>query len=111
MDSGETLFRQEKIWSSLWWCMPTLLSFVAFLLAFPIDRRIPFWPHLNLAEIFTVWFLFITPITTVIAIVALVKRKRIGRVALFTKSLVWTAIAVSLLVNAFVLIGMWASTY
>jgi hypothetical protein len=26
----------------LWWCLP-LLGFVTFLLAFPIDRRIPFW--------------------------------------------------------------------
>jgi hypothetical protein len=89
---------------------PTLNHFTLFL-AFPIDRQIPFWPHLNLAEIFTLWFLFIAPVATVIAIVTLTKRIRTGRMTPFTKVLAWTAITVGLLVNAFVLLGMWASTY
>jgi hypothetical protein len=84
---------------------------VTFLFAFPIDRRIPFWPHLNLAEIFALWFLFIAPATTVFAIVTLMKHKRTQRLALFANLLVWTAIAASLVVNVFVLVGMWASTY
>ena len=109
--SEETLLRQDKIWLSLWWCLPSLLGFLAFLIAFPIDRSIPFWPHLNLAEILTLWFLFITPITTIIAIVTLLKRNRTRRRAPFAKLLVWTAIAVSLILNAFILLGMWASTY
>jgi len=110
-NSEETLPRQGEIWSSLRWCLPALLGFLAFLFAFPIDRRIPHWFPLNFAEIFTLWFLFITPVTTVIAIITLIKRKRIGRMAPLAKLLTWTAIAVSLVANAFVLLGMWASTY
>jgi hypothetical protein len=84
---------QGKIWSSLRWCLPGLLGFLAFLLAFPIDRRIPHWFPLNFAEIFTLWFLLITPVTTVIAMVTLIKHKRTGRMALLAKLLTWTAIA------------------
>jgi hypothetical protein len=87
------------------------LGFLAFLLAFPIDRRIPHWFPLNFAEIFTLWFLFVTPVTTVIAIVTVIKPKRTGRMAPLAKLLTWTAIAASLVVNALVLLGMWASTY
>ena len=88
-----------------------MLGFLAFLFAFPIDRRIPHWFPLNFAELFTLWFLFITPVTTIIAIVTLVRRKPIGRKALLAKLLTWTAVMVSLVVNALVLLGMWASTY
>jgi hypothetical protein len=108
--SQETLQYQDKTWVPLWWCLPSLLGFLTFLFAFPIDRRVPFWPHLSLAETFTLWFLFIAPIATAIAIVTQVKRKRAG-IALLAKLLVWTAIAISLVVNAFVLVGMWASMY
>ena len=107
----ETLPRQGKIWFSLWWCLPALLGFLAFLFAFPIDRRIPHWFPLNFAEIFALWFLFITPVTTVVAIVTLIKRKRTGRMAPLAALLTWMAIAASLVVNALVLLGMWASTY
>jgi hypothetical protein len=65
--------RRATIWLSLQWCLPSLLGFLAFLFAFPIDRKIPFWPHLSIAEVFILWFLFITPITTVIAIITLLK--------------------------------------
>jgi hypothetical protein len=107
----QTVLRQDTAWLPLWWCLPSLLGFVAFLFSFPIDRQIPFRPHLSLAEILALWFLFITPVTTVIAIVMLVKRNRIRRIPPFTKLLLWAAIAASLLVNAFVLLGMWASTF
>jgi hypothetical protein len=110
-NSGETLPRQGNIWFSLRWCLPALFGFFAFLFAFPIDRRIPHWFPLNFAEVFTLWFLFITPVTTVVATVTLIKRKRTGRMAPLATLLTWTAIAVSLVVNAFVLLGMWASTY
>jgi hypothetical protein len=100
-----------KTWFSLWWCSPTLLGFLAFLSAFPIDRRIPHWFPLNFAEFFALWFLFVTPVTTVVALVTLVKRKPTGRIAPFAALLTWIAIAVSLVVNVLVLLGMWASTY
>jgi len=107
----EVLPRRNKVWAVLVWCSPSLLGFVAFLVSFPIYRSIPFWPHLNVAEAYTLWFLFVAPVTTLIAIVVLVKRERLGHIAAFAKLLVWAAIILSLLVNVFVLLGMWASTY
>ena len=88
-----------------------VLGFLAFLIAFPIDRRIPRWFPLNFAEIFTLWFLVVTPVTTVIAIVTIIKPKRTGRMAPLAKLLTWTAIVASLVVNALVLLGMRAATY
>ena len=102
---------QKAVWPVFVCCLPALGGFVLFLLSFPIDRVVPFWPHLNLAEIFTLWFLFVTPITTVIATVALIKHKRSEQIAAFSKILAWTTIAVCVLVNAFILVGMWASMY
>lgn len=111
VNSEESSIREGKIWLSLRWCFPALLGFLAFLVAFPIDRRIPHWFPLNLAELFTLWFLFVTPITTIIAIVTLLKREQTGRMSPFIKLLAWTAVSVSIVLNAFVLLGMWASTY
>ena len=109
--SEETPFRQSKVWTALVWCLPSLLGFTLFLLSFPIYRQITFWPHLSLADIFTLWFLFITPITTVIAIVMLIKRGRSGRIAIFIRMLAWLTITFSVLANVLILVGMWASTY
>jgi hypothetical protein len=109
--SEEAVIRQIKVWPVLAWCLPALLGFVLFLVSFPIDRRIPFWPHLNLAELFTLWFLFITPGATVIAIVTLVKRRRQRRIPPLAKFLLWTTIMLSLAVNVLVLFGMVAATY
>jgi hypothetical protein len=100
-----------KIWNPLRWCLPALAGFLLFLLAFPIDRRIPHWFPLNFAEILALWFLLVTPVTTVIAIVTLLKAKRATPMALFATLITWTAIGVSLVTNVFVLLGMWASTY
>jgi len=100
-----------KIWIPFRWCLPALVGFSLFLFAFPIDRRIPHWFPLNFAEIFTLWFLFVTPVTTVIAIVTFLKAKRATPMALFFTLLTWTAIGVSLVANVFVLLGMWASTF
>jgi hypothetical protein len=84
---------------------------VAFVFAFPIDRHIPHWFPLNIAELFAGWFLFVTPLTTVIAGVTLVKGNRTGQKTPVATLLTWIAIAASLIVNALVLFGMWASTY
>ena len=56
--SGEIKFR-----TVLLWCFPSLLGFLFFLFSFPIGRSIPFWPRVNVAEVFFFWFLIITPIT------------------------------------------------
>jgi hypothetical protein len=81
------------------------------LLSFPIYRQIPFWPHLSLADIFALWFLFITPITTVIAIVMLIKRGHSERIAVLIRMLAWLVITFSVIANILILVGMWASTY
>jgi hypothetical protein len=109
--SKETPVRQSKVWTALVWCLPSLLGFTAFLFSFPIYRQIPFWPHLSLADIFTLWFLFITPITTAIAIVMLIKRGRSGRIAVSLRTLAWLVITFSVLANILILLGMWAATY
>ncbi len=100
-----------QVGSIFFWCLPSLVGFVLFLFSFPIDRIIPFWPHWSIAEIFFAWFIFVVPITVVIAFVVFVKRKRAANIALLTRSLVWVTLAVSLLVNLFMLLGAWASTY
>ncbi len=73
--SDELPLDRKKVDAVFIWCLPCLLGLVVFLFSFPIDRRIPFWPHLTIVEIFFMWFLFVTPITTVIAFVVLMKRR------------------------------------
>lgn len=102
---------QNAAWPIFAWCLPALGGFVMFLLSFPIDRHIPFWPRLSFAQILTLWFLLVAPTATIIAVVALIRRRRSAPIATFTRVLAWTMIAVSVLANAFVLVGMWAATY
>jgi len=102
---------QKAAWPVFVLCLPALGGFVLFLFSFPIDRQIPFWPRLNVAEVFALWFVFVAPITTVIATVALIRRRRSAHIATFTRVLAWTAIALSVLVNVLMLLGMWAATY
>jgi hypothetical protein len=94
------------MWLSPTLCLPSLLGFLAFLFSFPVDRQIRFWPHETSAEIFSQWFLFVTPVTTAIAIITLIKRRRAREMALLVKLLSWTAVAVSLVINAIVVLGM-----
>jgi len=100
---------QGKAWQVLGWCLPALLGFAAFLVAFPIDRPIPFWPHLNLAEVFGIWFLFVTPAATSVAIVMFIKRTRLGRITSTAKWLLFAAMALAILLNLFVLLGLYAA--
>lgn len=82
-----------------------------FLFSFPIDRSIPFWPHWTIAEISFLWFIFVAPVATAIAFVVFLKRRRLARIALFRRTLVWTTLTVSLLVNGFMLLALWAAFY
>jgi hypothetical protein len=99
-------FRIGAVWPSLRWCLPCFLGFLAFLFSFPIYRQIPFWPHLSIAEIVVMWFGLITPVTTLIAIITLIKRRRAGGMTTWVKLLAWTVIALCLIINAFVILGM-----
>jgi hypothetical protein len=93
------------------WCLPALISFAIFCVSFPIDRTIPFWAHLNLAEIFALWFLFITPIAVVISIVKFVKYVKAEKRTRMSKFLLLAAITLSVLVNVFVLLGQAAAFF
>jgi hypothetical protein len=95
------------VWRVLGWCLPALLGFSAFLLAFPIDRRIPFWPHLSLAEVFGVWFLLVSPVTTMVAIVMFARPRKLF--PSLRKWLLVAAVTVSVLLNLFVLLGLYAA--
>jgi hypothetical protein len=88
--------------------VPALLGFVAFLFSFPIYRRIPFWPHLTIADAFTLWFEFVTPITTAIGFVVLMRYRRSGRINKFARTVAWTAITLSVLVNVFMWLAAWS---
>jgi hypothetical protein len=109
--SQELSLPRSKVGAVFIWCLPCLLGLVLFFFSFPIDRQIPFWPRLTIVEIFFLWFIFVTPITTVIAFVVFVKRRGLGGIAGFTRLLIWATITVSMLVNVFMLVAMWAAIY
>jgi hypothetical protein len=85
-----------------------LLGFVAFLVAFPIDRKVPFWPHWSLAEGFANWFLFVTPPAIICAIVTFRRRARRGYLS-SSKGLLLAAIIVAVLLNLLLLFGLYAA--
>jgi hypothetical protein len=102
---------QGKGWLVFAWCLPTFLGIAAFLLAFPIDRQIPFWPHANLAEVFGAWFLFVAPAATTLAIVTFTKQARRG---LFTRAPKWILVLVltlAILLNLLLLVGLYATSF
>lgn len=99
-----------KARSVLGWNLFVLVSFSVFLVSFPIDREIPFWPHLNLAEIFALWFLFVTPIAVVMSFVKFVKYARSGRRRRLSKSLVLASTVLATLANLLVLFGLGAAS-
>lgn len=109
--SQELPLSRNKVGAVFTWCLPCLLGSVVFFFSFPIDRRIPFWPHLMIVDIFYLWFLFVTPVATVIAFVVFTKRRRLGVIAKSTKSLIWATVTVSVLVNAFMLFAIWGAIY
>ncbi len=104
ISSDEIALRERGIGSVLLWCSPSLLGLASFLVSFPIYRCIPFWPNWEIAEIFAFWFVFVTPVTTIVAIVILIKRWRRAKGLL--KVIALLAIIIGVLANAFVLLGM-----
>jgi hypothetical protein len=92
------------------WCLPTLLGVAAFLVAFPIDRQVPFWPHLNIAELFGAWFLFIAPAATTVALVKFIKGTKQGRITRTRKWLSLAVVTVAFLLNLLLLVGLYAAT-
>jgi len=95
---------KTNLWPVFFLSLPCLLAFALFLLSFPIDRPIPFWPHWEIAETFAAWFATVTPVSTLIAVAVLIKRRRGS--ARPPRVIAWLTITVSVLANAFVLVGM-----
>ena len=71
-----------------------------------VHARVPdVWPHLNLAELYSIWFLFVTPITTLIAFIVLIRRRWMGPSSIPA----WFLVIASFVVNALVLLGLYAA--
>jgi disulfide bond formation protein DsbB len=111
MSSEDPTHSGSKVLSVFLWCLPALLGFAIFLVAFPIDRTIAVWPHPNIAEVFFFWFLFAAPIATAIAIVIFKRQKRSNQRLSASRLFGWIVVIVSVLVNALVLLGLWGATY
>jgi hypothetical protein len=94
-----------KAWAAPLWCLPCFLTFALFLFSFPIDRKIPVWPHLNLAELYSLWFLFVTPFTTLVAFIVLFRSRWMWPSSI----LAWFLVIASFVVNALVLFGLYAA--
>jgi hypothetical protein len=88
------------------WCLPSLMAFLLFLLSFQPDSSVPFWPRWDVVTIYySIWSLFVAPITTTIAIVLFIKRKRHGRMTPLSKLVVWTALGLSIVTDMFMLLA------
>jgi hypothetical protein len=105
------LLSRNKVGAVFIWCLPCLLGSVLFFFSFPIDRRIPFWPHLMIVDIFFRWFLFVTPLATVIAFVLFMRRGQAGGIDRFNRKLIWVTVIISLIVNAVMLFAIWGAIY
>ncbi len=111
LSSDGAISGESKGWLVYAWCLPTFLGIAAFLLAFPIDRQIPFWPHANLAEVFGAWFLLVAPTATTLAIVTFTKQARRGLSNRTPKWILVVVVTLSILLNLLVLIGLYAASF
>jgi hypothetical protein len=103
----EAILHRNNFKAVFAWCSATLLPFVLFFSSFPLDRLLPFWPYWNFVTIYSVWFVFVAPVTTLIALILFLKRKRRDMV-LSTKWLIWITLIVTVLVNAFMVLGVYS---
>ena len=93
----------------LWLCCPTLLCFITFFFAFPLDRRLPFSHYTRMDAMF-LWS-FIAPLFTVAAIVVLARRPNRRAVSLGLKIAAWSGIVLIMVINVFLAFGFWAAAY
>jgi magnesium-transporting ATPase (P-type) len=97
---------RSNTWRVFFWFLPFFLSFIVFLLSFPIDRRIPFWPHRYLFEVYVDWFLFVTPVVTIVGLVLFILKSRHGYYSRLQKWLFAITFLVTILLNPFILLGL-----
>src|SRR5690349_7658758 len=93
------------------WSFPALASVLLFVCFFPIGGAVPVWPHTTIAEGFFYWFLTITPTTTVMAVLRIVRYSRRRQLQVWLKALGWGLIALSAMLNGVVLVGLAAAFY
>jgi hypothetical protein len=93
------------------WSLPSLVSVLLFACVFPISRALYVWPHTAIAEGSFYWFLTITPLTTIVAVVRTMRLSRRQQLQVGLKALAWGLIVLSIMLNGVVLIGLATAFY
>jgi hypothetical protein len=73
---------------------------------FPIGHALYAWPHTAIAEGSFYWFLTITPLTTIVAVVRTMRFSRRKQLEAGLKALAWGLIGLSIMLNGVVLAGL-----
>jgi len=93
----------------LWLCSPTILCFITFFFAFPLDRPLPFSSYTRMDAMF-LWS-FLAPLFTFVAIIVLARRPNRRAVSLRFKIAVWSGLVLIVLIDLFLAFGFWAAAY
>jgi len=93
------------------WSLPSLLSVLLFACMFPVGHELYVWPHTAVAEAAFYWFLTITPLTTIVAVVRIMRFSRRKQLQVGLKALGWGLIGLSVTLNGVVLIGLATAFY
>src|SRR5690348_792986 len=93
------------------WSLPSLLSVLLFAFMFPIRHEFYAWPHTAVAEVFFYWFITITPLTTIVAVIRIMRYSRRKQLQAGLKALAWGLIGLSIMLNGVVLIGLATAFY
>ena len=93
------------------WSLPSLISVLLFACMFPSGRALSVWPHTAVAEGSFYWFLTITPVTTIVAVVRVMRYTRRNQLQTGLKAFAWGLIVLSIMLNLVVLIGLAAASY
>src|SRR5882757_8831719 len=93
------------------WSLPSLLSVLLFTCTFPIGRQLMVWQHQTIAEIFFYWFLTISPITTIVAMIRVTRYSRRKQLQTRLQVIAWALIVLSVTLNGVVLVGLLTAFY
>src|SRR5690242_2749841 len=93
------------------WSLPSLISVLLFACMFPVSQKLYVWPHTAIAEAAFCWFLTITPLTTIVAVVRTMRFSRRKQLQIGLKALAWGLIGLSVMLNGVVLVGLATAFY
>jgi hypothetical protein len=93
------------------WSLPSLVSVLLFACVFPGGHALYAWPHTAIAEGSFYWFLTITPLTTIVAVVRVMRFTRRKQLQFGLQTLAWGLIVLSIMLNGVVLIGLATAFY